>query len=201
MKKKKKEVNKTKKTKKTKIHSIFIRYIILILLAFGNLWLFYAVFFYLTTYPLLFLFKLFHSALLIGNLLIIDSVGVELINACIAGSAYYLLLILNLTTPMQIKKRLCSLAFSFFILLVLNILRIFILSILFLHEFNFFDFTHKLFWYALSTIFVVGIWFLTVKAFKIKAVPIYSDFKEILKLSRLAEKKIKIKKKIHDRLQ
>jgi exosortase/archaeosortase family protein len=115
-----------------------------------------------------------------GNILIIADVGIELVNACVAGSAYYLLLILNLATPMKLKKRAYSIMFSFLCLLVLNILRIFVFSVLFLNDFSFFDTAHKLFWYGLSTVFVVAIWFLTVKLFRIKEIPVYSDVRKIL---------------------
>ena len=53
----------------------------------------------------------------------------------------------------------------------------------------YFDFTHLLFWYLLSTIFVVAIWFLIVKIYKIKEIPIYSDV-------MLIYSEIKNKKKI-----
>jgi len=91
------------------------------------------------------------------------------------------LLILNLTTKMKVNQRVFSIFFSFLALLFLNIIRIFVLSVFYLENFSFFDITHKIFWYALSVLFVVGIWFLTVKIFKIKEVPIYSDIKKLVK--------------------
>lgn len=159
--------------------SIFVRYLILIL--FGIfLSLFYKIFSPLTIWPVYFLLKIFYDVSVLGNTIFIDGVKIELINACIAGSAYYLLLILNLTTSMKAKQRVYSIIFSFVSLLILNILRIFLLSILYIENFAFFDITHKLFWYALSILFVVGIWFLTVKIFKIKNIPVYSDVKTLL---------------------
>lgn len=155
---------------------IFVRYLILILLGF-SLFLFYKIFLPLTIWPVYLLLKIFYDVSISGNTLYVAGIGIELINACIAGSAYYLLLILNLTTNIKAKQRAYSIIFSFLFLLVLNILRIFILSILYVEDFAFFDITHKLFWYALSVLFVVGVWFLTVKLFKIKNIPVYSDLK------------------------
>ena len=47
--------------------------------------------------------------------------------------------------------------------------------------FSFFDITHKVFWYFISTIFVVGIWFIEIKIFKIKEIPFYSDLNLLYK--------------------
>lgn len=157
-----------------------MRYLLLVI--FGIfLSIFYKILSPLTIYPVSFLLNIFYNVSLTGNIISIAGLKVEIINACIAGSAYYLLLILNLTTNMKAKQRVYSLLFSFSSLLILNILRIFFLSILYIENFPFFDFTHKLFWYALSIVFVVGIWFLTVKIFRIKNIPIYSDIKAYLK--------------------
>ncbi|MDP3758201.1 MAG: pacearchaeosortase, partial [Candidatus Daviesbacteria bacterium] len=70
------------------------------------------------------------------------------------------------------------LLFSFVFLLILNLLRIVILSLIFVYSSeNFFDIAHKLFWYLGTTIFVVLIWFIEARTFKIKETPIYSDIK------------------------
>jgi len=59
------------------------------------------------------------------------------------------------------------------------------LSIMYVNGSSFFDFTHKIFWYAGSTIFVIAIWFLEVKIFKIKGIPIYDDLKFLYKKSSI----------------
>ena len=151
------------------------------MLAYSNLALFYLVFTPLTIYPLFFFLSLLFPASLSSANIIIGTHIIEIIHACIAGAAYYLLTILNLTTPMPLKKRIQALAFSYFSLLILNILRLFILSYLFLNTNPFFSLTHKIFWYLLSIIFVIGIWFLSVYLFEIKSIPAYTDIKEILK--------------------
>ncbi len=167
--------------------NITIRYTILILIALPNFWLFYFIFTPLTLYPVYFLFNLFFDASIIKNFIIIgDAFSIELIGACIAGSAYYLLLILNLSTPkIKFNKRINMILISFAILLILNILRIFLLGLIFIPDYSWFDITHKLFWYILSIIFVVGIWFSEVKLFKIKEIPFYSDMKFLYKKSNL----------------
>ncbi len=151
---------------------IFLRYLILIILGFLP---FNIIFSSLTILPVYFLLNIFYEMSIIGNTFLVAGFEIEVISACIAGSAYYLLLVLNLTTSMKAKQRVYSLLFSFLSLLVVNILRIFLLSILLIEKSAFFDITHKLFWYILNIILVAGIWFLTVWLFKIKKVPVYSD--------------------------
>jgi len=168
-----------------KIRDVIIRYLILILIALPNLWLFYLIFAPLTLYPVYFLLNIFFDASLIGNMITFDSSSIELIPPCIAGAAYYLLLILNLSTPeIKLKKRIKLIILSFAIFLILNILRIFFLSFLLYSGSDFFEITHKVFWYLISTIFVVGIWFFQVKLYKIKKIPFYSDLKYLINLRK-----------------
>lgn len=161
------------------IKGIFARYIILLLLGLF-LPVFYKIFLPLTLWPVYFMLRAVYSASVVGNVISIAGNDIAIIDACVAGSAYYLLLILNLTTRIKAKQRFNSLLFSFSSLLILNILRIFFLSILLVENFAFFDITHKLFWYAISIIFVVGIWFMAVWLFKIKNVPVYDDIQEFM---------------------
>ena len=166
--------------------SIFIRYLILIITGVPNFWLFYFLFTPLTVYVSYFFLKLFYeNILLIGNMIIVNSIPIEIIEACVAGSAYYLMLILNLSIPnIKIKKRLLLLLFSFSLFFIVNIIRIIVSSSLLVSGATWFDFAHKLFWYAGSIVFVVGIWFLSVKLFKIKEIPFSSDIKHLFSLSR-----------------
>jgi len=165
--------------------NIFLRYFILILIALPGLSIFYFIFTPLTVYPVYFLLGLFFDVTLLSKIyLLINNIPIELIPACIAGSAYYLLLVLNLSTPkIKLKKRICAILFSFAAFLILNILRIFILSSLAVTGFSYFNATHIIFWYGFSTIIVVGIWFAEVKIYKIKKIPFYSDMKFLYKKS------------------
>jgi exosortase/archaeosortase family protein len=160
---------------KSEVFLIPIRYIILLFLMF-SLPIIYLIFTPLTIIFSSLLLNIFYSVSVDNNLILINNIPkIEIISACVAGSAYLFLLILNLSTPMKIKQRINTILFSFSLLLVLNILRISFLSILYQEGNPFFDFTHKLFWFVLSTLFVVFIWFFTVKLFKIREIPVYSD--------------------------
>lgn len=171
------------KNKTNSILKILTRYLILLFLVL-MLPVFYK---FLTNLTISFsaaLLKLFFKSVFINqNSIIINSgVLIELIPACIAGSAYILLLILNLTSSIKIRPRIYSIFFSLLFLFLLNVLRISIFSMLYYNNFTFFDFAHKLSWYLLSTIFVVGIWFSTVKIFKIKQIPVYDDLVYLIKI-------------------
>ncbi len=171
--------------KDSKISSIFIRYLVLILIAIPNLFIFYFIFTPLTIYPLYFLFNLFYDVTLINHVLFVSSFPIEIIPACVAGAAYYLLLMFNLSTPgMEAKRRIKLIGISFLTLLIINITRIFILGILFVNESGLFDILHYVLWYIGSTVFVVGIWFYQVKHYKIKKIPFYSDLKYLFKLTK-----------------
>ena len=167
------------------IWDLLVRYVILIIVAFSGLSIFYLIFSPLTIYPVYLLLGLFHNVALEGSSIIIKDISIDLIGPCIAGSAYSLLLILNFaTSDIKIKKRIKVLLISFSLLLLLNIARIFILSILATKSMFYFNLVHMLFWYILSIVFVVAIWFFMVNKFKIKKIPFYSDLKTLYKLAR-----------------
>jgi hypothetical protein len=52
-----------------------------------------------------------------------------------------------------------------------------------------FDIAHKFLWVIGSVIFVVGIWFITLKLFKIEEIPFYSDLSYLLKYSIVKKSK------------
>ncbi len=180
-----------KKTEDNKKYVIDLmsRYLILVLVAIPNLYIFYFIFSAVTIYPSYFLLSLFYDVSLIENKIVFGNISIVLIDACIAGSAYYLLTILNLTTPgIKLNKRANMIALSFISFLIINILRIFFLSFLFIESFPSFNFIHKFLWYFGSTFLVIIIWFAEVKLFNLKEIPVYSDLKTLYKKSLLGKK-------------
>ena len=159
--------------------SMFVRYFALILVGVFGMGVIYAIFTPLTIYPVFWILNLFYSIDLENNTLFVNNFSINLIQACISGAAYYLLLILNLSTPMESKKRIKSLAFIIVSFLILNIVRIIIFTVLFIAGFSYFDLAHKLVWYFGSTILVVAIWFVNVNLLKIKSIPAYTDLKNL----------------------
>lgn len=179
------------KKENTKILLIFIRYITILLLALGNLFLFYLIFTPLTVYSSHFLLSLFYPSSVSGNTILLPSVNIILIDACIAGSAYYLLLLLNFSLPMKPKTRFFSVLFSFALFFLVNVLRIVAFSILLINNFRYFDITHLFFWYFISGIIVFLVWILTTKTFKIKNIPFYTDISFIYNQVRNKKRRIK----------
>lgn len=163
--------------------SLLMRYLVIVLLGAFNLAAFYFIFTPLTVYPVFWIISIFddNSGLLAGNLIFFKGDYAEIIPACVAGAAYYLLTILNLSTPMENKKRIRDILFLFGSFLVLNITRILIFLALFAYGFSYFDITHILTWYFGSTLMVVLIWFFSVWIFKIKEIPVYSDIRRIMR--------------------
>jgi len=162
---------------------ILTRYIFLVVFGIFGFSFLYKTLTPITVYPVFSILKLFYDDTIFQspNVLLISGNSIILVEACIAGAAYFLLLILNLTTPLSIKTRIKSLAFLFASFLLLNIIRIIVFTALYLSGGDIFNIAHLLFWYIGSTILLVLIWFFNVFLFKIKSIPIYTDIKEIYK--------------------
>ncbi|MAH43475.1 hypothetical protein CL614_07220 [archaeon] len=182
-----------KQDKDKQLINLAIRYVIIFFAGLGNLWIFYKILTPLTIKTVAFFFSLFTKTSISANLIITQGVIIEIIPACVAGSAYYLLLILMLTTPkIEPIKRIKVLILSFISLFILNIIRIIILTLT--SNSLYFELTHLIFWYLISTIFVVAIWIAVIKIFKIKQIPVYSDIKFVANLRN--KKKPTRKKKV-----
>jgi len=170
-----------RKTNNKEYIYLSIRYLILLTSMF-TLPIFHKIFSPLTIYSVTKILSRFYQISLNQNLILINNLTlIEIIPACIAGSAYLFFLILNLSIQMNPKKRIYTILFAFSSLFILNIFRIIILTIIVTNNPSLFDLTHKLFWYILSTILVIVIWFLTIKLFSIKEIPLISDVKFIIK--------------------
>ena len=169
--------------KTSSAYSMVARYLAAIILGLNGLFVFYFIFTPLTVRPVFFIISLFDNGarLLEGNLLFYSGVYAEIIPACVAGAAYYLLTLLNLTTPMRPKKRFLNLGFLLGSFLVLNILRIVFFASLSVRGDDFFDAAHLATWYIGSTVLVAALWFAGIWLFSIKEIPMYSDIRGLLK--------------------
>lgn len=159
---------------------MILRYLALIVLALGNLAIFYKVFTPLTVQPVFAVVESLYGAVLLeGNVIFFKGFYAEIIPACVAGAAYYFLLILNLTTPMPVSKRVKSIIFLLASFLLINTLRIIIFAMLLFKGYQYFDLTHNLTWYLGSTVLVIIIWFVNVYIFKIENIPVYTDLRNL----------------------
>lgn len=174
-----------KRVKKNIPHNIYVtlilRYLILLFLV-TQLPFIYKILTPITTNAVGEFLRLFYQVSIHKDIINVNiTTTIQIVSACVAGSAYLLLLILNLTVPLNTITRIKSILLSMVLLFIVNVIRIVFLTYLLVIDFPYFDFTHKFFWYFLSTIFVIIIWILTIKLFKIKDVPVYTDFKMLMK--------------------
>jgi len=177
-------MKKKSENKRAFVYSMFLRYFIILISSLGNLWIFYFIFTPLTVYLTYFVLDLIFEASLFGTTIFLGSLAypIEIIEACVAGSAYFLLLIFNLSVPnINLLKRLKMVGFAFLSFFIVNSIRIISLSMIYILKPEIFNVTHLLSWYLGSVVLVVGIWFIEVKIFKIKDIPFYSDIKSVIK--------------------
>lgn len=167
--------------KKRKLNPVEMlsRYLLILILGSGSLYIFYSIFTRPTIFISFALLKIFYPIIIVANTAIFQAVTIALIPACVAGAAYYLLLILNLATPMELKTRVFSLVFLFATFFVFNVIRIVLFAVLAFEGYQYFDIAHKAVWYFGSTVLVVALWFVNASIFKIKEIPIYTDIKQI----------------------
>ena len=177
--------------KSKEVLDLLIRYIILLILPLFNLIPLYELFKPLTLYPVLTILNLGYIVTHQGTDIFIQGAQISLVEACIAGAAYYLLLILAFATPMSWKKRLKILILLWISFLIINILRIVIFTALFIQGFSFFDIAHRWIWYFGSTLLVVLLWFFFIG--NIKEIPFITDLKMLFKSSRKDYKPIRRK--------
>lgn len=176
-----------------KILGLFARYFTMLLIGAGNLYIIYKLLTPLTIHTLNSILSIFSNTILIDNIICLSGISIEIVPACVAGAAFYLLLLLILSTANikpEIRSKAILTAFAMFF--TLNILRILILIPMI--NTSYFETIHWIFWHIISTVFVVAVWFSVVKIYKIKSVPVYSDIKYIKSLIKPV-KKSKRKKK------
>ena len=138
-----------------------------------------------------FLYLLGYSISVEGYTLLIDSHILKFVPACVATSAYYLLtLLVLLTKDIKLKDRFCLVLYGSFLIFLMNIIRIDILLYV-LIEFgkNWFDKIHIFFWHLISSVYVALVWIFLAYKFKVKSIPVYSDFKFLLSQSIFVKKK------------
>ena len=162
--------------------SIISRYFLALIIAIFNE-VFYFIFSPLTLYVSYFIISIFYDVSLLGNTVLVEGISFTFVSACTAATAYLLLTeLVLLTRGISLKKSLKMLYIGFLSIFVMNILRILVLILVYVNfGKNYFDLLHMFFWHLLSTIFVVVVWLLLTKNFRVRGVPVYSDLKSLLK--------------------
>ena len=188
-----KRPNANKQTKPTPkeaklLLGMFVRYFALLLIGTGNLYIIYAILSPLTISVAMAVLSIFTNPVRIGNFIGLTGITIEIIPACVAGAAFYLLLILTLSVP-NVKPviRTKAIITAIAILFILNITRILVLIPLVksIH----FQAIHWVIWHIVSTLFVVATWFAITAIYKIKSIPIYTDIKYLIKSIKKTKRK------------
>lgn len=164
------------------IENMFLRWIIALFLPYN---LFLAVLTPLTVY-LTYIFLLPFSPIVNGNFIRMGNYNLEFIPACIAVTAYILFTILLLVTKdIDLKTGVKMWIFGFLLVLGANIVRILILIFLLIYgNIQTFFTLHLFFWKVVASVYVAFVWIFLVWKFKIKSIPVYSDFKYLISLMK-----------------
>jgi exosortase/archaeosortase family protein len=177
-------------TQNKKITGLFLRYLTVIILGTGNLYLIYKILTPLTIHTTNILLNIFTQTTLRENVIYFSQATIQIVPACVAGSAFYLLIALLFTTAdIKPKTRAYAILTAISIFFILNITRILILIPLI--TFPNFETIHWIFWHIVSTVFVVATYIATTKLYKIKSIPVYSDFKYLISLTKKPKLKLK----------
>jgi len=155
---------------------IILRYIIILILSLFNFYVLATIITPLTVYLSYLIANIFYPAILLGGDILLENYAISIVNACLAIPAYYLLIVLNLSTPnIKLKKRILILALSLSALLIFNLIRIIFMTFIFISYNNLFNVLHIILWIFVSSFLILFIWFFTIKIFNIKSIPFYSD--------------------------
>ncbi len=179
------------RTENKKLTLLTLRYTLALLLGFF-IGLFYKIFTPLTLRTLYLALSTISNVSLSGYSIIVNGIVIDIIPACVSGSAYYLLFALGMLTQMNILKRLSLILFDFFMFFMFNILRIlFLIYLLIKHVTpSLYDIIHKSLWFFLSTLLILFIWWLSIKLFDVRSIPLVSDIQYIVKTKHKKNKKL-----------
>jgi len=173
---------------KRHLNGLILRYLILLIIALFGLPILTKILSFLTIKAVFIILNIFYTTNISEDVIIFNSIAIRLIPACIAVSAYYLLLIFNLTNSMGLKTRTKSIFFLLISFFTINLIRIITIAIIFERGYKYFDLIHSFSWHVLSTFMVLFLWFINIYLFKIKSIPIYTDVKEVLKIIKSSKK-------------
>ncbi|MFH0808487.1 MAG: pacearchaeosortase [archaeon] len=166
-----------------KILNIIIRYLSILILGLGNLYILQKILTPITIHTTNWILNIFTETILVTNTIHTSLLTLQIIPACVAVSAFYLLLFLIFSTAdIKPKTRFYAASSAIAILFILNVTRILILIPI--ATTPYFDTIHWLFWHLISTVFVVATWFAIIKLYKIEGIPIYTDIKYLKSLIR-----------------
>lgn len=164
-------------------HNLILRISLALLIAILGIKIFYPIISPLTFYLSYFSLFLLKPTLINNTTFLINSHTLKFIPSCAAASAYLLLtLLILLTKDINFKKGAKLFLLGSLIILGINTIRIdFLIYILLEYGSDLFNTLHTFIWKIVSSVFVAALWIGLSFLFKIKTIPVYSDFKELIK--------------------
>ncbi len=169
------------------LFKILSRYSLVLLLGLENLYLFYNLLSFPTIYVSNKILSFLGESSFVDNYIIFNDAPLQIANACVSGAAYYFLFFLSMSIPLIFPKRIKVIFYSWGLFYVSNVIRIVFMALI-LQE-SYFNLVHLSLWHIFSTILVIVIWFSAVKIFKVKEIPIYTDYSTIKKTYKALTKK------------
>ena len=162
-------------------HSLLIR----IILCFIPVTIFYFIFTPLTLYGT-YLLLLYYKPMILGISLLINQYTFIFVEACVLGSAYYLLWLLTmLTKDIKLLTRLKIILTGFLLIFAANMIRIAVLIFIAIKfSLDWFDLIHMFIWMFVTSVYVAFVWIFLIRKYKITSIPIYSDVKYLYKFIR-----------------
>ena len=127
---------------KRHLNGLILRYFILLIIALFGLPILTKILSFLTIKAVFIILNIFYTTNISEDVIIFNSIAIRLIPACIAVSAYYLLLIFNLTNSMGLKTRTKSIFFLLISFFTINLIRIITIAIIFERGYKYFDLIH-----------------------------------------------------------
>jgi len=161
------------------VHSLVLRYLLILTPIKLFSFILTPITFYLSI-----LILTYFNPVVINNVISINNIDFEFVEACIATLAYYLLLILTMTTKdISWKIRGKLFLYGSFLILGMNLIRILILVFVAVnYGMDWFQLVHLTFWKIVSGIYVALVWIFLVNKYKIKSIPIIDDLKYLYNL-------------------
>ncbi len=119
------------------------------------------------------------------NFLIVNGFPFEIVEACVATTAYYLLwLLCFLTKDIKLKIRLKLLLYGFLLILGMNLFRVALLVFIAMkYGFAWFTLVHLAFWNFVTGIYVALVWIFLVMKFRVYSVPVCDDLRTLYKMA------------------
>ena len=116
-----------------------------------------------------------------GNIILFQGFQSRIVEACVAGFAFYLIWVLMLLTKdVRLRDRVGIFVLGMVLMFSMNVIRILILIGIYINlGVDAFNSVHFLFWQVFSGVYVAIVWISLVSMFKLKGVPAWEDIKTL----------------------